>query len=156
MIIDRLLKGHELFGALNVDEVHRISSFSSVKEYQAHETVYEHDQPCSHLFMLMEGSVYLQLPANPPEFSFLVSKLEKGELFGLSSLLNSPRYTVTAQCYQPTKVLAIEAKPFRKLLETNCPVGLDIMNRVAQIYFTRYLEVLKSLQGVVSQIALVR
>ena len=156
MIIDKILKGHELFGALNVDEVNQLSTFSSVKEYEANETIFEHNRPCSHIYMLMEGSVRILLPADPPEFSFTISQIEKGELFGLSPLLNSPRYTSTAQCHEKTKVLSIEAKPFRKLLQLNCPVGLDIINRVAIFYFARYLDVLKKFQDVVKQISLVR
>ena len=156
MVVEKMLKGHELFNSLNVDEVNRLSTFSSVKEYTAGEMIFEYNQASSHFFMLMEGTVYLQLPANPPKFSFAVSKLEKGELFGLSSLLNSPRYTSTAQCHTEAKVLSIEAKPFRDLLGLNCPAGLDIMNRVARIYYTRYLDVLKRLQDVVSQISLIR
>jgi signal-transduction protein with cAMP-binding, CBS, and nucleotidyltransferase domain len=156
MSIDRMLKGHELFQSLNVDEVNRLSTFSSVKEYSAGEVIFEYNQASSHFFMLMEGTVYLQLPANPPEFSFAVSKLEKGELFGLSPLLDSPRYTSSAHCYSSAKVLSVEAKPFRDMLRMNCTAGLDIMNRVARIYFTRYLEILKRLQDVVGQISLVR
>lgn len=156
MITDRILKGHELFASLTVNEVHRLSAFASEKEYQAGETIFDYNQPCSHFFMLKEGAVYLLLPANPPEFSFAISKVEKGELFGLSPLLNTPRYTSTAKCYQPTKVLSIEAKPFRELLQANSTAGLDIINRVALIYYSRYLNVLKKLQDVVSQVSLVR
>lgn len=156
MGIDTMLKGHELFQSLNVDEVSRLSTFSSVKEYQSGEAIFEYNRASSHFYMLMDGTVYLQLPANPPEFSLAISKLEKGELFGLSPLLKSPRYTSTAQCYTDAKALSVEAKPFRELLLLNCPAGLDIMNRVARIYFIRYLDVLKRLQDVVSQISLVR
>lgn len=156
MIIDKILKGHELFASLTVNDVHRLSNFASEKEYKAGETIFEYNQASSHFFMLKEGTVYLLLPANPPEFSFAISRIEKGELFGLSPLLNATRYTSTAKCFEATKVLSIEAKPFRELLQSNCPAGLDIINRVAHIYFTRYLNVLKRLQDVISQISLVR
>lgn len=156
MSIDRALKGHDLFRSLSVDETNQISSFSSVKKYKADEIVFKYNGAGTHVYMLMKGSVYLRLPANPPEFSFAISKIEKGELFGLSPLLDSPRYTSTAQCSEETEVLAIEAQPFRELLQKNCPVGFNIMNQVAHIYFSRYIDVLKNLQGVVSQIALIR
>jgi CRP-like cAMP-binding protein len=100
----------------------------------------------------MDGLVYLQLPVSPDDTRFAISKIEKGELFGISSLLKSERYTSTALCHEDTKVLSIEAKPFRDLLQLNCPAGMDIMNKVAYIYFTRYLDVIKKLQDVVSQI----
>ena len=150
-----MLKGHEMFASLNVDEINQLSTFSSVKEFKADETIFEYNQASSHFYMLMEGLVYLQLPVNPQDFRFAISKVEKGELFGISSLLKSQRYTSTAQCFEDTKALSIEAKPFRELLQLNCPAGLDIINQVANIYFTRYLDVIKRLQDVVSQITLI-
>jgi signal-transduction protein with cAMP-binding, CBS, and nucleotidyltransferase domain len=152
MSIDTILRGHELFASLNVDEMDQLSTFSSVKDFKADFTIFEYNQPSSHFYMLMDGLVYLQLPVSPDDTRFAISKIEKGELFGISSLLKSERYTSTALCHEDTKVLSIEAKPFRGLLQLNCPAGMDIMNKVAYIYFTRYLDVIKKLQDVVSQI----
>ncbi|MCP4686018.1 MAG: hypothetical protein GY867_11335 [bacterium] len=73
----------------------------------------------------------------------------------MSPLLDSPRYTSTAQCREVTEVLSIEAKPLRELLRQNPQVGFEILNRVAHIYFSRYIDVLKNLQGVVNQISLI-
>jgi signal-transduction protein with cAMP-binding, CBS, and nucleotidyltransferase domain len=156
MSIEKMLKGNVLFGSLSVDEVDRISTFSSVKEFRKDETIFTFNQASSHFYMMMDGSVYLQLPANPPEFSFAISKIQKGELFGLSPLLDSRRYTSTARCYAATRVLSIEAKPFREILRSNYPAGFTIMNQVARIYFGRYIDVLKRFQDVVGQISLVR
>ncbi|MFC1561645.1 cyclic nucleotide-binding domain-containing protein [candidate division KSB1 bacterium] len=151
---DMILKGHDLFASLNVNEMHKLSSFSSVKEFKKHEMVFEYNQSGSHFYILMEGLVYLQLPANPPEFNLTLSKIQKGELFGISPLLKSPRYTSSAQCFKDAKVLSVEAKPFRNLLQMNCSAGMDIINRVAHIYFTRYLDLITRLQNVVGQITL--
>jgi len=156
MSIDRMLKGHDLFRSLTVEEANQLSGFSSVKKYEANETVFKYNGLGLHVYMLMEGSVYLRLPASPPDFSFVISKIEKGELFGLSPLLGSERYTAAAECSKASEVLSIEAKPFRELLQKNCPVGFQIMSQVADIYFTRYISVLKNLQGVVNQIPLIR
>jgi signal-transduction protein with cAMP-binding, CBS, and nucleotidyltransferase domain len=156
MGIDNVIKGHDLFQSLTVDETHRVSDFSSIKKYQPDEFIFKYGSAGSHIYTLMNGTVYLRLPSTPPEFSFIISKIEKGELFGLSPLLDSPRYTASAQCMEETEVLAIEAQPFREMLINNCPVGYDIVNRVAHIYFARYIEVLKSIQGVLGQISLIR
>ena len=93
MTVDRILKGHDLFQSLNVDDAHRVSQFSAVKTYDANESVFKFNEAANHVYMLMEGSVDLRLPANPPDFSFVISRIEKGELFGLSPLLDSERYT---------------------------------------------------------------
>lgn len=156
MSIDGILKGHELFQSLGVDQAHAISGFSSVKKFKANETVFAYNDAAGHVFMLMEGSVNLRLPAEHSDFSLIISKIEKGELFGLSPLLDSPRYTATAQCIEATQLLLIEAKPLRELLKSNSMVGFEIMNQVAHIYFNRYIKVLKNLQGVVGQISLIR
>jgi CRP-like cAMP-binding protein len=151
MSIDTMLKGHELFASLNVDEMNELSTFSSVKDYMAEDTIFEFNSPSTHFYMLMEGLVYLQLPVESEDTRFAISKIEQGELFGISSLLKSQRYTSTAVCHEDTRLLSIEAKPFHNLLQLNCPAGLDIINKVAHMYFTRYLDLIKKLQDVVSQ-----
>ena len=156
MAIDRVLRGHDLFGLLNVDQMKRLSEMSSVKQYGAGETVFAFNDAANHVFMMLNGAVALRLPADHQEFSLVISQLEKGELFGLSPLLDSPRYTAEATCGADSEILLIEAKPFEELLRQNCMAGLTIMNRVAHIYFTRYISVLKSLQGVVNQVSLIR
>lgn len=155
MTVDRIFKGHDLFRSLDVDQADEVSRFSSVKKYAENEYIFKYSAPAGHVYMLMEGSVNLRLPAKPQDFSLIISKIEKGELFGLSPLLDSPRYTATAQCSEPSEVLSIEAKPFRELLKNNHIVGFNVMTQVANIYFSRYIDVLKNLQGVVSQISLI-
>jgi signal-transduction protein with cAMP-binding, CBS, and nucleotidyltransferase domain len=151
---DMILKGHDMFASLNVDEINALSTFSSVKEFKNREVIFKYKQASSHFYILMEGVVYLQLPAEQAEFNMPVSKVEKGELFGLSPLLKSPRYTLTAQCFKATKALSVEAKPFREMLRSNSHAGMDILNRVAHIYFTRYLDLIKRLHSVVGQVTL--
>ncbi|RKX27707.1 MAG: hypothetical protein DRP45_00365 [Candidatus Zixiibacteriota bacterium] len=153
---DKMLKGHDVFRSLSVDQAKELSRFSSVKQFMANETIFEYNDAAGHVYMLMEGLVNLRLPATEQDFSLVISRIEKGELFGLSPLLDSERYTATAQCVESTEVLSIEAKPFRELLRNNCMVDFNMMNQVADIYFNRYIDVLKNLQGVVGQISLIR
>ena len=156
MTLERVIRGHALFQALSVDQVNAIAKFSSVKRLKAGDVVFRHNDLAGHVYMLLAGAVDLRLPASPQEISLGVSKIERGELFGLSPLLDSPRFTATAQCSEDSEILAIEAKPFRNVLKENCMIGFEVMNRVAHICFTRYIDVLKSLQGIVGQISLIR
>jgi len=153
MSTDTMLKGNELFQALSVEEVDRISALSSVKEFSTNDMIFVHDRPGTHIYVLMDGLVYLQLPSAIPEFNLSITKIQKGELFGLSPLLDSPRYTASAKCFTRTKVLAIEAKPVREILQQNYLVGMKVMGRVSRIYFNRYINLLKRLQETVSQIS---
>ena len=156
MNVDRTLKGHELFRSLGLDEAHGISDFSSVKNFHANEFVFKHNDYANHVYMMMKGSINLRLPASEKDISLVISRIEPGELFGLSPLLDSPRYTASAQCREDSEVLSIEAKPFRELLKRNYLTGFNVMNQVAHIYFERYIDVLKNIQGVVNQISMIR
>lgn len=153
MSTDTMLKGNELFKSLSVDDVDRISTFSSVKEFNANETIFIHGRPGTHVYELLDGVVRLQLPSTTHDFNLSITKIGKGELFGLSPLLDSPRYTASAKCFTPVKVLAIEAMPLKKILQKNHPVGMDVMSRIARIYFTRYLDLLRRLQETVSRVS---
>ena len=145
---ETILKGHDVFASLTVDEINTLSTFSSVKEFSARDVIFENDLAAFHVYILMEGLVYLQLPAKLPEFTIPISKVEKGEMFGISPLLGSPRYTLAAQCYKDTKALAIETEPFLELLQQNRLASQDIMTRVANIYFARYLDIIKRMQNI--------
>ena len=151
---DTVLRGHEVFASLNVNEMDELSSFSSVEQFKEGEIIFRHGQAGTHVYILMAGVVHLQLPVSPPEFDLTISKVEKGELFGISPLLNLSHYTSSARCSTEAKVLSIVAEPFRELLRANCPVGLDVANRVANIYFNRYIDLLKRLQNVVAETTL--
>lgn len=153
MSVARMLKGQELFQSLSFEEVDRISSFSGLKDFDKDELVFRSGTYGSHFFVLQEGSVDLRLPTEAHEASLVVGRLEKGDIFGLSPLLGSGRYTTTAQCTAPCKVLAIEAEPLRALLVENSLVGLHIMNVVANAYFSRYIAVLTRFQKAVNEIA---
>jgi thioredoxin reductase (NADPH) len=147
-----MLKNVDVFQSLTPEEVEKVNKFSAVKEYQANETIYEHDRPVSHVFLLLQGGVQLRMPAAQGQVSIVIDKVEKGEFFGLAPMLDGARYTVTAQTTTTASVLAIEAKPFRELLQGNARVGLEIMTLVANAYSARYIETLGRLQSVANEI----
>ena len=152
MDISTMLKGYDLFKSLPIENVDRISRVSALKKFRKGETVYKHDIPATHVFMLAKGLVYLRLPAQPAEFSMIVSRVEPGYLFGLAPLIGGQRYTVTAECAQDCEVLALEAKPLQTMFQENLVVGYMFMSAVARAYSERYMEMLKRLQGILNQI----
>jgi len=155
MSVQTILKGHELFHHLRVEEVDKISSFSERKTFQRDEFVFKYEEKAEKIYLLLEGSVHLRLPSRPEEFSIVVAKPEKDDLFGLSPLLGSDRYTLEAKCPEKSEVLAIDAKKFRNLLETDPRMGFYIMSEVGRIYFDRYIQLLHKLQSIVLQIPLI-
>ena len=155
MSIGGMLKGHDLFSSLSAKEVDRVSQISSVKNFEPGETVFKHGTRGTHIYLLLEGRVYLRIPTTPEEVSLVTSRVEKGEVFGLSPMLGSDHYTASAHAEGQASVLAIEAKPFRDTLQSNCTAGFAVMNHLAHVYFSRYINTLKNLQSIVNQIPLI-
>ncbi len=154
MNIAGILGSHDLFKALSMDEINHLVETASVKSYKATETIFKFEQTGAHLFLLVEGSVSLRLPSPVGEPTLVISKVGKGEVFGLSPLLGSTQYTAEGYCESDAEVVAMEARPFNSFLLQNSRTGVLFMSEVANIYFTRYIEVLKNLQGIVHQIPL--
>jgi CRP/FNR family cyclic AMP-dependent transcriptional regulator len=156
MTIERTIRGHEMFGALSAKEVSLISGVSSEKHFEAGDVIYRHEGRVSHVFLNLEGQILLRLPAQSGEISLVISRVDPGELFGVAPLLGAERHTATAVAAEPSDVLAIEARPLREILQGNPVAGMQLIGRVARVYFDRYVAVMNSLQGVVNQISLIR
>ena len=155
MKVASILKGHALFSNLSIEEVNQISEFSQRRQYGKNDLVFNCGEKATHMFALLQGSVFLHLPASPEEFRIVVSKVDAGDLFGLSSLLGSEHYILEAKCAEPSDVLVIDSKKLSVLLEGDCTSGFIIMNEVASVYLNRYIEILKMFQGIVTQIPLI-
>ena len=75
------------------------------------------------------------------KIDFMTSTIDKeGSVFGMPSLLEPFRYNVTATCLKPSKVLMIEADHILKLIEQDTRMGMEIMKKLAFIYFNRLNE----------------
>jgi len=150
MSIASILKAHEFFHNLGMEEIEEVSGFSEQRTFERDDRIYTHAQKANKVYLLLRGSVLLRLPPGDGDTRIIVAKIEKGELFGISPLLGAERYGVDALCAEKGEVLAIEAESLQRVLKEDCVAGFVIMSEVAKAYFDRYTELLRSLQSVVS------
>jgi CRP-like cAMP-binding protein len=150
MSIASILKGHEFFRNLGMEEVEEVRGFSEQRTFEKEARIYAHAEKADRVYLLLEGSVLLRLPPRNGDTKLIIAKVEKGEFFGISPLLGSERYAVDALCAEKTEVLAIEAGSLQRMLAEDCVAGFVIMSEVAKAYFDRYTELLQKLQSVVS------
>jgi signal-transduction protein with cAMP-binding, CBS, and nucleotidyltransferase domain len=150
MSIASILKGHEFFHNLGMEEVEEVSGFSEQRTFKREAQIYGHAEKADKVYLLLEGSVFLRLPPGNGNAKLIIAKVEKGELFGISPLLGAERYAVDAFCAEKAEVLAIEARRLQRMLTEDCVAGFVIMSEVAKAYFDRYTELLRKLQSVVS------
>jgi CRP/FNR family transcriptional regulator len=135
------LRRTELFGTLSESQLNTLLLHSSVKFFPEGKTIFNQGDEAAHLYILIEGVIDLTIKTGE-KIGFMTSKIEKeGAVFGMPSLVEPFRYNVTATCLKPSKVLIIEADLIKKKMEEDPKMGMEVMKKLASIYFNRLNEV---------------
>ena len=153
MSVSKMLTGHDIFRSFLPEQVAAISKCASARKLEKGDIIYQPDRKATHVFVLLDGQVELRLPSGTSELGFLVSRVSKGELFGIAPLLKSECYTTSALCTRASKVLFIEAKPLIEMLSNHPLLGFKIMTVVAGAYFSRYQSLIERVQRALSDLA---
>jgi CRP-like cAMP-binding protein len=140
MVSADFLKKTELLGSLEDTHLNILLSYSSVESLPEGKTIFRQGDMANYLYILIEGAVDLTVKTGE-KIDFMTSKIEKeGAIFGMPSLIEPFRYNVTAVCLKPSRVLVIETDPLKKKMEEDPRMGMEIMKRLASIYFNRLNE----------------
>lgn len=137
MVSAEWLKKAELFGVLNNSQLNTLLSQSQVEDCPEGKIIFHHGEEALHLYVLIQGSVELMVKAEE-KIDFMTSRIEKeGAVFGSPSLMEPFRYNVTAVCLKPSKVLVLDADHIKKTMQEDPKMGMEIMKKLASIYFNR-------------------
>jgi CRP-like cAMP-binding protein len=140
MVSAEWLKKTELFGNLNESHLNTILSHSSVESFPEGKTIFRQGDEANQLYVLIEGLVDLSAKTGE-KLDLLTSKVEKeGAAFGIPSLIEPFRYNMTATCLKLSKVLVINAGRVKMDMEKDPKLGMEIMKKLASIYFNRLSE----------------
>ncbi len=140
MVTAAWLKNTDLFSGLEELQLGVILSHSSVESFPEGKTIFSQGDVAHRLYVLIEGIVTLAVETGE-KIDMMTSTIDKeGAIFGMPCLLEPFRYNVTATCLKPSKVLMIAADQMIKLIEEDPKMGMEIMRRLASIYFNRLTE----------------
>ncbi len=131
------LRETDLFKGLDVKQLQLFCKHFREKTFEAGELVFAQGGLAENLYILLEGEVTLGIKVKGEVDITASSVGKKGETFGLSSLIKPYRNNVSATCTKKAKVLSINGEVLRKLMKQNRKVGMEIMERVAEIYYSR-------------------
>lgn len=137
MVSIRDLKEADLFKGLNTKQLQLFGKYFKEENFETGEVIFSQGEPARNLYILLEGEVTLGVKAKGEIDITAYSVTKKGETFGLPSLIKPYRNSVSATCNKRTKVLSINGEVLRKLMKQNSKVGIEIMERVAEIFFNR-------------------
>ena len=137
MVTTAWLRNTELFSGLEELQLGVILSHSSVESFPEGRTIFHRGDEAHRLYVLIEGVVTLAVETGE-KIDMMTSTIDKeGAIFGMPCLLEPFRYNVTATCLKPSKVLIIAADQMLKLIEQDLKMGMEIMRKLAFIYFNR-------------------
>jgi CRP/FNR family transcriptional regulator, dissimilatory nitrate respiration regulator len=140
MVTTAWLRNTELFSGLEELQLGVILSHSSVESFPEGRTIFHRGDEAHRLYVLIEGIVTLAVETGE-KIDMMTSTIDKeGAIFGMPCLLEPFRYNVTATCLKPSKVLIIAADQMLKLIEQDLKMGMEIMRKLAFIYFNRLNE----------------
>ena len=140
MVSAEWLKRAELFEALNESQLNALLSKSNVESFPEGRTIFRQGEEANRLYVLIEGAIDLTVKTRE-KIDFMTSKIDKeGAVFGMPSLIEPFRYNVSAACLKPSKILIIEADHLKKRMEEDPKMGMEVMKKLASIYFNRLNE----------------
>jgi CRP-like cAMP-binding protein len=131
------LRETDLFKGLDMKQLQHFGKHFTEKTLEIGELVFAQGGPADHIYILLEGEVTLGIKAKGEVDITASSVGRKGETFGLSALIKPYRNNVSATCTKKTRLLSISGEALRKLMKQNRKAGMEIMERVAEIYYTR-------------------
>ena len=137
MISSKDLKETDLFKGLNARQLQLLTKHFMEKTFQTGEVIFSQGEPAQKLYVLIEGEVILGIKAKGQIDITAYSTHKKGEVFGLPCLIKPYQNNVSATCNKKTKGLLIEGEVLRKLMKNNSTMGLEIMDKIAEIYLNR-------------------
>jgi CRP-like cAMP-binding protein len=125
-----------LFRTVSSDARSQISSIGVELTFEKGSVLFRRGDKALHLYVLVGGTVCLDMGKGMPSQLLMNS----GETFGLSSMIETDVYPVTATCWVPTKVIKIEAPLMSSVLETRPESGVAFFRQLARALESSLLE----------------
>ncbi len=124
-VVAGLLKNFPIFQSVEEHNVEEFSSLLKLEQYVKGDTIIKKGDPGRSLYIISTGQVEVL-----GDGDMSIAFLSKGEVFGEMSLLSGNPVGATVKAVEPSSVLYISSKDFRRILDKSPSL---------QMYFTRLL-----------------
>jgi CRP-like cAMP-binding protein len=136
MISRELLKWYPLFADLSLYLATEISLLGNEIEVERGEWLFYEEATAEKFYIVIEGSIslttniYLHGKAQDIE---AVEPVGPRELLGWSALIKPYQYTLGARAREKSRLIEIEVKSFRDLMEDNPEFGFSFIKSIAEL-----------------------
>ena len=130
--IQKMLLSHPISGGFTVEQVDQIAKFTTYLEFHRDEYVFRQGERAEHFFLILNGSVQVELFSGPSG-PVSLQKVGEGDVLGWSWLVPPYRWRFDARVLTPLKTLKVDAKNLKILMEQNPQVGYAVLKRFIQL-----------------------
>jgi len=139
MIAVNEIKTQGFFLGLQDEHVSKIAEICHEEVLQAQQFIFKEGQEAKKLYILVQGTVAIQVPLRKYQYVIVNTVEDRGALFGCSALVDQKRYNAAAKCLGATRILAINAADLEVLFNDDPVLGLAFMRKVAALINQRLL-----------------
>lgn len=127
----QVLRGVDLFTALDDKELRRLADFTRQRHCPRGETLLlENDAAGDHLFVVAEGEVSVTLDGGEGKETIL-ALLKEGDFFGEMSLVDGSPRAATVRATETTRLISLRREDFRKALRENPDLSWTLLTELS-------------------------
>ncbi len=144
------LKASSFFRDLKDVYLLKIEKLCQEEMFQTRDFIVKEGEEAKKIYILIEGSIAIQINLKKYHHVIISTIEEKGELFGWSALVEPKCYSATVKCLDKTKVLSISGKELEELFKNDPVMGLTFMKKIASLIDHRLITMRNRLAGSIS------
>jgi CRP-like cAMP-binding protein len=148
MISPEILRRYPFFAGLNVDQITTLAQIAQEISVETGYYFFREGDDLKNFYLVLEGAVAIvvavtdrdveqkiaeQLTGELETKDVTASTAGTGDIFGFSGLAPPHRATAGAKAIVPCRVLVFECEELRQVFEDDCPFGLVMMQKAAQV-----------------------
>ncbi len=130
-----LLRSHNFTRNMSGSHLARIAGFAQLIHISQDELVFTSGQRPRSFYLLLSGTVFLEM--HTPTYNICIEKLQGGEAFGWSALVDNPYRAFQVRAQEPCWAVRIRADRLRSACKSNSELGLHIFQMMANLIARR-------------------
>ncbi len=119
-----------LFRGFSKDALHRVEECSTTKTYPTGTFIFQGGEPADYLCILATGRVRLRV-GQAGQVAYSLS--QSGDVFGWSSMVKQPCYTLSAQSVSEATIIRIERLRLLRIFENDAASGVVFFQNLAEL-----------------------
>ncbi len=132
--IESILESSEIFRGLEKRNLSKIAGLCQSETYEAGDYLFRQGDSGEHLFIIVEGQVFLEraVDLDTRKGNVMIAMLGRGRALGCwSALLDQPHNLMSsAICKKPTKALVLKGSALREMMLENRELGFNVLERL--------------------------